>query len=242
MKGFSMKVLVFSGMLLAAVLAPAAILPGSVQAEQMEAPTIHVNGYAQQEVVPDTAVITVGVETTAEDAASARQNNNDSMQNVTNAILNLGIDKASLKTTGFSLRPIYESASEHRIKAYTVSNTMQVKVKDFNQISAVIDQAEKAGANQIYGIRFSAENTDAVKTALIRQAIQNGKKEADSAANAAGYSLGRLKQIDVSGVSPSFTSIQRGMGTRAGGSSTATPVEAGTATVSATVKLVYYLN
>ena len=73
-------------------LAVAALLIGSTAfmspsyAAAPEPSVIHVTGYAQQEVAPDTAYVTIGMETTGEDAQQARTQNNEVMSQVTAAI------------------------------------------------------------------------------------------------------------------------------------------------------------
>ena len=104
MKQISLKGLVVAAMLASSlfITAPQAL------AEGPQPSVVTVTGYAQQEVAPDTAYITIGTSSTAADAQQARTQNNQVMTNVTNAIKAMGIPADNLKTTGFYMSPNYD--------------------------------------------------------------------------------------------------------------------------------------
>ena len=239
MKHNTLKALVLSAVLLTSS-ALCTALPQPVQAAQEES-IVHVMGYAEQQVTPDTALITVGVETTADTAATARTQNNAVMQGVSSSLQDMGITKAQLQTTNFSLHPNYEPNNTRKIKSYTVSNALRIKVSDFALIPQIIAKSEAAGANQMYGVRFMSEHTDAIRASLIRQAIQNGKKEAAEAASAAGAILGNVKEINITGRSPSYGENSSYLSMRAM-KMDSTPIEAGTNTISESVDMTFYLH
>ncbi len=204
---------------------------------------ISVTGYAQQEVAPDTAYISIGMETTDADAQQARTQNNTVMNDVTSAMKTMGIAPENLKTVGFSLSPNYDSKSR-KIVSYTVRNTLQVKVSDMDMIPRIIAKAGSLQANTIQGIRFTNEQTDTIKNNLIKQAIINGRRAAESAAQAAGTQLGQVKEISISGRSPSYeNAYMAGASLRLSAKAADyAPVEAGTNTLSETVNLTFYLQ
>lgn len=229
-------------------LAVAAMLVGSMAcipqayAASPEPSVIHVTGYAQQEVAPDTAYITIGMETTHEDAQQARTQNNEVMNQVTAAIKSMGIAPENLKTMGFYMSPNYDSKSR-KIVSYTVTNNLQIKVSDLDMIPRLIAKAANLNANSIQGIRFTNEKTEQIKDNLVKQAIINGRRQAEAAAQAAGMSLGKVKEISISGRSPSY---ENGYGSTmlrvAAKASDFAPVEAGTNTLSETVTMTFYLQ
>ena len=156
------------------------------------------HGYAQQEVAPDTAYVTIGMETTGEDAQQARTQNNEVMSQVTAAMKSMGIAPENLKTMGFYMSPNYDSKSR-KIVSYTVTNNLQIKVSDLDMIPRIIAKAANLNANSIQGIRFTNEKTEQIKDNLVKQAIINGRRQAEAAAQAAGMSLGKVKEISISG-------------------------------------------
>ena len=220
------------------VLASSLALPTTTQAEE-QVSTLHVTGYAKEQVSPDTAIITVGIETTAPEATDARTQNNVIMQRINNSIRALGVDRLDMRTMSFNLQPNY-APKGHKIVSYTVTNSMQIKVRDFNLISQIINEAGNAGASQIYGVRFSNEHSDVIKDRLISQAVANGKTAAQSAAAAAGITLGKVKEININGSSPSYAENYPVLSMRAM-KVDSTPIEPGTNTMSASVELTFYL-
>lgn len=229
-------------------LAVAALLIGSTAfmspsyAAAPEPSVIHVTGYAQQEVAPDTAYVTIGMETTGEDAQQARTQNNEVMSQVTTAMKSMGIAPENLKTMGFYMSPNYDSKSR-KIVSYTVTNNLQIKVSDLDMIPRIIAKAANLNANSIQGIRFTNEKTEQIKDNLVKQAIINGRRQAEAAAQGAGMSLGKVKEISISGRSPSYENGYAGAALRMSAKAADyAPVEAGTNTLSETVTMTFYLQ
>ena len=154
-----------------------------------EAPTVSVSGYAEEKVAPDTAYITVGMNTTAATAKEARMQNDTIMNRVQHSALSLGIAQKDMKTRNFNVYPTYDK--NQKINGYSVSNYLELKVTDFTLISKLIAKAMQDGANDISGVYFTTEKADTVRSNLIKTAIYNGKQTAQAAAEAT--SLGRCE-------------------------------------------------
>lgn len=238
MKMTKLKVLILS----ACIATSAACVPAYSQAAPAaQESVIHVVGYAQEQVAPDTATVSAGIQTTAESASDARTQNNTIMQRINTSMRKLGIEPADMQTTSFNLQPNYDQKGR-KIVSYTVSNTMRIKVTDFNLLSSVVNEAGNAGANEIYGISFSNEHSDVIKDKLISQAVANGRKAAQAAAAAAGSSLGRVKQININNTSPIYRENFAALSMRAAKAEDSTPIEPGTNTMTESVDMTYYLN
>lgn len=209
-----------------------------------DASVIHVTGQAQQEVAPDTAYITIGMESTSTEADAARTENNTTMTNIRNAMESMGIPKENLRTTNFYMSPNYD-AKNRNIVSYTVSNSLQVKVTDFDMIPRIIAKAGALNANKIQSLRFATEHADQIRANLIKEAIRNGKQAAEAAALAAGSQLGKVKEININGSTPSYDAARYSgvslMRAEAKAANFA-PIEAGTSTLNETVDLTFYLQ
>lgn len=209
-----------------------------------DASVIHVTGQAQQEVAPDTAYITIGMESTSTEADAARTENNTTMTNIRNAMESMGIPKENLRTTNFYMSPNYD-AKNRNIVSYTVSNSLQVKVTDFDMIPRIIAKAGALNANKIQSLRFATEHADQIRANLIKEAIRNGKQAAEAAALAAGSQLGKVKAININGSTPSYDAARYSgvslMRAEAKAANFA-PIEAGTNTLNETVDLTFYLQ
>lgn len=238
MKYTSLKGLVVGAMLASSLFAAAPAL-----AANTDASVVTVTGYAQQEVAPDTAYVTIGTTSTDADAQQARTKNNLAMNEVTNALKAMGIPAENLKTTGFYMSPNYDMKGS-KITSYTVTNNLEVKLTDLSMVSQVINKAAILGANQVNNVRFTNEHADQIKENLIKEAVHNGQRAAEAAAEAAGSQLGAVKEININGTSPSYARpYMANLSLRAAkAAADTTPVETGTDTISQTVSLTYYLQ
>lgn len=229
---------------LAAFLISTAAVTAPIYAQAASEPSVvSVSGYAEQEVAPDTAYITIGMITTNDDAQKARQENNLVMNQVTNAVKTMGVTSSDLKTTGFNLSPNYDNKGQ-KIVSYTVSNNLSIRVSDFDMIPRIIEKAGQAGANRVTGIRFTTEHADQIKQNLIKQAVYNGRQAAAAAAEAAGSQLGKVKEINISYSSPSYERVYAAPANMklARADADYTPVEAGTNKLSETVNMTFYIQ
>ena len=166
------------------------------------------------------------------------------MNQVTNALKAMGIPAENMKTTGFYMSPNYDMKGQ-KVTSYTVTNSLEVKLTDLTMVSQVINKAGSLGANQINNVRFTNEHADQIKENLIKEAVHNGQRTAQAAAEAAGSQLGAVKEINISGTGPSYSRVYgAAMSLRAVNKMEAdsTPVEAGTNTLSQSVSLTYYLQ
>lgn len=231
---------------LTVLLATASVtVPAVADAAEQTPSVINVTGYAEQEVAPDTAYITIGMESTASDVQKARSENNLVMNQVTNAVKTLGVTKEDLRTTDFNMTPNYDT-NGRKIVSYTVTNNLRIRVSDFDLIPRIIEKAGQAGANRVMGMTFTNEHADTIKNNLIKEAVHNGRSAAEAAAMAAGGQLGKVKEINISGRTPSYTRAYTGaMNARLmmkAESADMTPVEAGTNTLSETVSMTFYIQ
>jgi len=207
-------------------------------------PAITVTGYAERTVSPDTASITLGVISEAANPADAKIANDEAMNLIITNLMELGISKADMKTSSFSVTPNYTLDSDKKtrtITSYSVGNMLSVKTHDFIMLANIIQKATDSGANQIYGVRFYLENDTAVKNELMAAALRNGKKQASLIANSLGLSLGPVLSASVSDYSPSYNTINFDkLSMRAATSST--PIEEGTLKISATANLAFAIR
>ena len=173
-----MKYKPLKGLVVAAMLASSLVLAApQALAAGPEPSVVTVTGYAQQEVAPDTAYVTIGTTSTDADAQQARTKNNLAMNQVTNALKTMGIPAENMKTTGFYMSPNYDMKGQ-KVTSYTVTNSLEVKLTDLTMVSQVINKAGSLGANQINNVRFTNEHADQIKENLIKEAVHNGQRAA----------------------------------------------------------------
>lgn len=173
------------------------VWPGSAAAQAEVADdqlrTVTVSGLGQTSVDPDQAVVRVGVDIRGGSAKAVSKRAANRMSTVLDALRELGIDEADLKTTRVSMRPFRERRNGEVIDSgWVVNNRVRVTVRDIDQTGDVIDAAVAAGANDLDGVSFRASDPSA--------ALSEARAEAVGAAEAAATELADAAGIEVRGV------------------------------------------
>lgn len=231
-----MKRLWYVGLLLA--------MPGSAFAQaRPEPPTIVVDGTASVARAPDRAVLSIAVENSSALAQEAAQTNADAMTRVTDALRQAGIPASMIRTVSYRVDPIYSQpprgGDPQRVVEYRATNMLRVTVDSVSEVGSVIDAAIGAGANRVAGLSFELRDPAAARTEALELAMDRARMDAETVARAAGHALGQPLRIQVGGArlaGPSEVFAGRAVQEMA-----ATPVEAGTLTVHASVNVVYRL-
>ncbi len=153
--------------------------------------TISVTGTATTSVDPDLLNIQFGVEIQAKTATEAIDANNEAMNKVIDAIKRLGIAEDEIRTSSFSIYPVYDSITDPKtgvyvrseLTGYRVSNILLVKTENLTIGGDIIDAAVQAGANRVDSVYFalSPEKQLVVQDELIGKAVLNAKSKAEKA-------------------------------------------------------------
>lgn len=164
--------------------------------------TLTVVGSGSASGTPDIAYIDVGIEVGNTDVGTAVDEVNQTMDDVISALSELGIPEEDIRTTNFNIRqeqqPAMQSESETSDR-YIVSNTAELRVSDISQLSDVIQTALDAGANRMYGLQFSIDDSDALMSEARQNAADDAMMRAEELAQIFGVTLGNPIEIDESG-------------------------------------------
>lgn len=167
---------------------------------------IEVSGHGSVEATPDTAVIRLGVQTEADTAVDALDQNNVRMQDVISATLDAGVAETNISTTGLSLRPVYERSEDGEaptLVGYRASNIIEVTVVNLDDLGALLDAAVEAGSNTIEGIRFEVSDRADLIVAARDAAMNDAIAKAEQLTAVAGAELGDVLTIrEVSSTDP----------------------------------------
>ena len=163
---------------------------------------IAVSGEGTVSVRPDIALVNLGIEVTAETVASARDDAADAMQAMQDAMSDEGVASEDIQTQYFNIYPQYNysESSGPQIIGYTVSNQVQVKVRNLDTVSAVLDGAIEAGGDavRVNGISFTVEDPEEFLSDARREAVADARAKAEVLAEAAGVELGTAISINES--------------------------------------------
>jgi uncharacterized protein len=168
----------------------AAQTPGEDGAER----TVTVSGAATVRAMPDEAVVSLGVQTEAEDADAAMNQNATRMAAVIRAILDAGVPREDVATTNVSLYPSYDSDGT-TVTGYVAGNQVDATVRDLRDVGRLVDSAVDAGANSVNGIAFRLSDESQGLDEALRGAVDDARDKAGVLADAAGSGLGRVVAI-----------------------------------------------
>lgn len=159
--------------------------------------TISVNGSGVISITPDIASISIGVRTENADASEAVAGNNSQAAQVMAALESFGIAAEDIQTANFSIYPRQDYNREGELigTTYVVDNTVIVKVRDLDQVGAVLDASVRAGANSIGGISFTVEDSSEAYNQALEAAFASARSRAQALASAAGVQLGDVQSI-----------------------------------------------
>src|SRR5665647_23978 len=165
---------------------------------------VTVSGEATVAVAPDTAVIRIGVTSSAKTAREASDANAKQMTSVLAAIKDAGIADRDVQTSRLSLQPQYDpnKSGTARLLGFQVTNQVTVKIRDIDKLPAILDRAIGAGANEMSGIEFVVSEQSKLLDQARDEAVADAHRKAELYAHAAGVKVGRVVTITEEGSSP----------------------------------------
>ncbi|MDA4112922.1 MAG: SIMPL domain-containing protein [Thaumarchaeota archaeon] len=176
--------------------------------------TITVSGSGLVNIQPDRAILTIGVTSQDSSAQTAAQQNAAIMSNVITALGAIGINSSSIQTTSYNIYPQTQySNGPAVITGYQVTNEIQVTIQVPSaslgtlgaKVGQAIDAATAQGANQIYGIQFTASSAaiNQATNQALALAVQDAAGRAKVVATALGVTVIGVVSVDAS---PSYPS------------------------------------
>lgn len=198
--------------------------------------TMTLTGEGRLQARPDIATINLGVVSEARTAQEAVAQNAARMSAVIDKIKALGIPAEDLQTVGFNIFPVEDSQRDSptfgQIVRYRVEDTLRVRA-DVAQIGKVLDEGIGAGANVAGGLSFGLREETAHRRRALQAAVKSAYRDADVLAQAMGVTVRGTTSVEVLfGGTPVIT--RRTLTTEM----FATPIEPGSLTVSASVRMV----
>jgi uncharacterized protein YggE len=199
-KPVSILLLAAIGMLaLSACAAPSANAADGIPPDS--AHTISVTGSGVAYSAPDTASAQVGVQTRNTDPAAAVSANTEKMTAIIAALRAQGIEEKDIQTTNFSVSAQQEYDPQGQptgVITFVVDNMVTITVRDISKVGAVLAAVVDAGANNIFGVSFSAADKSGLEAQARDKAMADARARADQLAKAAGVSIDTVLSISES--------------------------------------------
>lgn len=235
-------------MALASASLPVAALAQTSVTIAETAPVVTLTVTQSVEGAPDIANVGTGVQTRAQTAQAAMQDNATKTTALIAALTKAGIAKADIQTSGINLNAQYDYSNRDgqpsgpRFIGYEASNQLSVKLRDIKKVGTLLDTMVAAGATNINGPSFSIENPAPMLVQARGQAMKDAKAQADFYAQAAGYRSARLVSISEgnSGGNPPMPMMA--VARFKADAAPVTPVEPGQVSASVTLTVQYALE
>ena len=167
---------------------------------------IWVTGEGKVSVVPDIALLSLGVEVQSSSVAEAQSYAATVMTAVIDELDNLGIAEKDIKTQRFSIYPVRrwsEKEGREVLVGYRVTNMVTAKVRKVEDTGTVIDAVARAGGDyiKVNSISFTVDDPSAYYEEARELAMADAKAKAEQLADLGKVKLGRPTYISESGAS-----------------------------------------
>ena len=236
------------GLLIASALALAAVActpETNVTLSPGESTGIAVVGTGSVTVVPDIALLSLGVEVTRSTVGEARGDAADAMQAIRDSLESNGVEERDIQTQFFNIFPQYNfrDGDSPEITGFSVNNQVQVKVREIDEVSEVLDEAIEAGGDavRVNNVSFTVDEPEQFLDEAREKAVEDARARAEQLASLAGVDLGSVRTIsETSGGGPSpfdqFARAEFAAPSTGGGP---TPVGPGEAEITLSVNVVF---
>ncbi len=209
--------------------------------------TIHVTGNGSVTGEPDIATLNLGVSVEKETVAEAREEAASAMTALIDSLEANGIAEKDINTENFSIYPQYDySEGERKLRGYRVNNTVRAKVRELDTLSDVIDDAAKAGGDNIVvnSIQFMIDDTTEFQKQARSLAVKDAEAKAQTLAEASGVTLGKPVTISENTYfeSPPIAFATAEAAFADDGARTSTPIAPGELTVTVNITVVYEIE
>ena len=206
---------------------------------------VWVSGEGRVTVVPDLAIVTLGVSAQTATVAESQAQAAVAMDKVMAALKAEGVAEKDIQTQSYNIYQVTrwdDKTQQSIVIGYNVSNTVVAKLREIKKAGAIIDSVVAAGGDNIRfnGINFSIDKPEQYNTQARDLAMKDAKTKADQMAKLSGLTLGPVTYITESSyvpVSPSPVYKDAAMG-----ATPSTSISAGEMEVVLNVQVAYSIK
>lgn len=177
-----------------------ALQTGATGADETAASTTGVSATGMATADPDLAVVHLGIEATADDAATARDRVATDVSAVRSTLADAGVEGAAVTTTSFGIVPVYEAGDgdgeDRSIAGYRASHSLAVEAAP-DEAGGVVDVAVGAGATRVDGVRFtlSDDRRAELRATALDRALSAARTDADGIAAGTDLSVTGVRHV-----------------------------------------------
>jgi uncharacterized protein YggE len=197
-----LKAVAVSAALIQSGTAVAQEAPSASIAEMASTPLVRVNIAESLRTPPDEASMTVGTQAKAATATAAVAANKVKTEKLLAAIRAAGVRERDIQTQGIQLQPDYRwdpqpnGQGRQTLVGYIASNSVQIKTRDIDKLTSLLDALTTAGADTVYGPNFGISDPAPLRKEARIRAMARGQAEATEYARNNGYTSVRLLSVE----------------------------------------------
>ena len=217
---------------------------------------IWVTGEGEVTVVPDVAILSLGVEVQAITVQQAMDEAAIAMDQVMAALRANGVAERDIQTQWFNIYPVrnwidcgvypepeWKDCGREVLIGYRVTNTVSAKIRDVEATGSIIDRVADAGGDstRIQGVSFTVDDPSQYHNEAREKAVADAQAKAEHLAALAGVDLGHPFYISESG---GFVPFYRdyGYGMLEASAVPPTPISPGETEVTLTVQMAFAIE
>ncbi|MDW8280012.1 MAG: SIMPL domain-containing protein, partial [bacterium] len=160
---------------------------------------------------PDIAQFNFSIISEGYDLSKIQKENTEKTNKSIEFLKNQGIDPKDIKTQYYNISPKYtyyncfqaivnnlesKPCPPPKISGYTITQTINVKIKDFSKIGNILSGIVEYGANNVSDLQFSVNDQSKLENEAREEAIKKAQEKAKNIAKSAGFKLGKLLSIE----------------------------------------------
>ncbi|MGN0006254.1 MAG: SIMPL domain-containing protein [Candidatus Gastranaerophilaceae bacterium] len=164
---------------------------------------ITVKGIGNITAKPDYVIINLTIDATNKKYEKAVEEASDKINNLSNALINIGFEKDDLKTSDFRVnvatgyKKNFKGINEMVKTGFTCVNRMRLAFDfDSEKLSKAVETITDCVAEPRLNIIFTVKDEEAVKDELLKSVGANAKRRAEILCESAGGKLGNLITVN----------------------------------------------
>lgn len=182
---------------------------------------ISVSGQGKITVVPDVAVLRLGVEARAASVSEATEQATKAMSDIVAALKASGVAEKDMTTVQFNISQERRfDAGRERIVGYIVQNQVSAKIRKVADTGKILQGAVTAGGDliRVQSVSFTLDDPTKLHDELRKLAMADAKAKAEQLAKLAGAQLGGATYIQEGGsvaIPVPYPNVKLGLGQEA---------------------------
>ena len=157
---------------------------------------VRVVGTSEVKVVPDRAVIEVGVEKQDPSASVAKHAEDAAARRILAVLRSSGVEEKDVQTTFLALQPQSYTKKGVRISYFVAAQTMTITVRDLPKLDTLLEALIKAGGNRIDSIGYETSDLRKYRDQARELAVKAAREKAGDLAKALGQDIGKAQSIE----------------------------------------------